>query len=60
MANIIYRQMPASRELPQQIATPRAKAWMQKPQGGAHFSYKSPGVHEGMVIDEIDTCISGE
>ena len=34
VANIVYRQMPAPRELPQQIPTPRAKAWMQKPQGG--------------------------
>ena len=30
MANLIYRQMPAPRELPQQIF-PLAKAWMQSP-----------------------------
>ena len=29
--------MPASWELPQQIPDPRAKAWMQKPQGGGKF-----------------------
>ena len=30
---------------------------MQKPQGGANFWCKSPGVRRGMVMDEIDTCI---
>ena len=34
MANIVYRQMPAPQEPPQQIPAPRAIAWMQKPQGG--------------------------
>ena len=37
MAEIIYRQMPAPRELSQQIPTPQAKARMQKPQGGGKF-----------------------
>ena len=37
---------------------PRAKARMQKPQGGGKFWCKSPGVRGGMVMDEIDTCIS--
>ena len=39
MANIVYRQLqlPAPWELSQQIAAPRAKAWMQKPQGGGKF-----------------------
>ena len=37
MAKIVYRQMPAPRELPQQMPAPRAKARMQKPQGGGKF-----------------------
>ena len=43
MANIVYRQMPAPREPPQQILAGRAKAWMQKPHGGANFWCRSPG-----------------
>ena len=31
VGDIIYRQMPTPRELPQQIPAPQAKAWMQKP-----------------------------
>ena len=61
MANIVYRQMPAPRELPQQIPAPqaiKAIAWMQKPQGGSKRLVKSQGVRGGMVMDEIDTCIS--
>ena len=61
MANIDYRQMPAPRELPQQIPAPRAKAWMQKPQGGGKFLVQIPrGARGGgrMVMDEIDTCIT--
>ena len=39
----------------------RAKAWMQKPQSGGKFLVQIPGgAHGGMVIDEIDTCISGK
>ena len=56
MAKIVYIQMPAPRELSQQIPGPRAKARMQKPQVGANFWCKSPGVSGGMVMDEIDTC----
>ena len=60
MANIVYRQMPAPQELLQQIPAPRAKAWMQKPQGGGKFLVQVPGVRgRGMVMDEIDTCITG-
>ena len=57
MASIVYTQMPAPWELPQQIPATRAKAWMQKPQGGGKFLCKSTGVSGGMVMDEIDTCI---
>ena len=48
MAKIVYRQMPA----------PRAKARMQTPQGGGKFLVQFPGGVRGMVLDEIDTCIS--
>ena len=47
MANIIYRQMPAPRELSQQIPAPWAKAWMQKPQGLKKFLVQIPGVRGG-------------
>ena len=59
MATIVYRQMPDPRELSQQIPSPLpgAKARMEKPQGGGKFLVKIPGVREGMVMDEIDTCI---
>ena len=61
MAKIVYGQMPAPRELPQQIpAPPRAKAWMQKPQGGGKFLVQIPGVRGGgMVMAKIDSCIIG-
>ena len=31
---------------------------MQKPQGGGRFLVQIPGVRGGMVMDEIDTCIT--
>ena len=55
MGKIVYREMPAPQELSQQI--PRAKARMQKPQGGGKFLVQIPGVRGGMVMDETDTCI---
>ena len=58
MAKIVYRQMPTPQELPQQILTPLAKARMQKPRVGAKFLEQIPGGARGMVMDEIDTCIS--
>ena len=39
--------MLAPRELPQQIPTPRTKAWMQKPQGGGKFLVQIPGGTRG-------------
>ena len=40
--------MPATLELPQQIPAPRAKAGMQKPQGGGKFLVQIPeGAREG-------------
>ena len=59
MAKIVYRQMRASRELSQQIPTPRAKARMHKPHGGGKFLVQIPGgARGGVVMDEIDTCIT--
>ena len=59
MAKIVYRQMPAPRELPQQMPAPWAKARMQKPQGGGKFLVQIPGSARGRVVmDEIDTCIN--
>ena len=55
MAKIVYSQMPAPRDLPQQI--PRAKIRVQKPQNGAKFRCKSPGVREEMVMAKIDSWI---
>ena len=47
MAKIVYRQMPAPQELSQQIPAPRAKARMQKPQGGGKFLVQIPGGARG-------------
>ena len=59
MAKIVYRQMSAPLELSQQIPATRAKGRMQKPQGGGKFLVQIPGgAREGMVMDEIDTCIN--
>ena len=37
---------------------PRPKAWMQKTQGGGKFFVQIPAGARGVVMDEIDTCIS--
>ena len=55
-ANIVYRQMPAPPELPQQIP------W-EKPQGGGKFLVQILEVHGGLggggwLLFEIDTCIT--
>ena len=47
VAKIVYRQMPAPRELSQQISAPRAKARMQKPQGGGKFLVQISGGARG-------------
>ena len=47
MAKIIYRQMPAPRERPQQMPAPRTKARIEKPQGGSKFLVQIPGVARG-------------
>ena len=57
MAKLVYRQMPASRELPQQMPaprelpqqmpSPRAKARMQKPQSEGKCLVQIPGVRGG-------------
>ena len=43
MGKIVYRQMLAPQELPQQMPTPWAKSRMQKPQGGSKFLVQIPG-----------------
>ena len=43
MAKIVYRQMPAPRELPQQMPAPWTKARIQKPQCGGKFLVQIPG-----------------
>ena len=57
MAKIVYRQMSAPRELPQQISVSRAKARMQNPQGGGKFFMQIPEVRGGIVMAKIDSCI---
>ena len=60
MAEIVYRQMPAPRDIPQKIPAPRAKIRMQKPQSGGEFSVQIPGGARGggMVMAKIDNCIT--
>ena len=58
MAKIVYRQRPAPRDLLQQIPTSRAKAGMQKPQGGEKFLVQIPGGARGVVMEKIDGCIT--
>ena len=43
MAEIVYRQMPAPRDIPQKMPAHRAKIRMQKPQSGGEFSVQIPG-----------------
>ena len=49
MAKIIYRQMPAPWELPQQMPAPRAKARMQKPWVGEIFGADLRGCAGGWL-----------
>ena len=59
MAEIVKRQMPAPRDIPQKIPAPRAKIRMQKPQSGGEFSVQIPGgARGGMVMAKIDNCIT--
>ena len=44
MAKIVYRQMPAPRELSQQIPAPGQKLVCKSPRVGANFWCKSSGV----------------
>ena len=50
MAKIVYEQMPVPRELPQQMPASRAKARMQKPQGGGKFLVQIPGGARGGLL----------
>ena len=53
MAKIVYRQMPTPLNYPNK--SPQKLA-CKSPWVGANFC-KSPGVREGMIMDEIGTCI---
>ena len=54
MANIVYRQIPAPRDLPKKVSSPREKITMQEPQSGGEFLVQIPGDARGMVIAKID------
>ena len=66
MPKIAYKQMPAPRELPQQIPAPPpdppGKARMRKPKGGGKFLVQIPGGALGrgwwVVMEKIDSCIT--
>ena len=58
MANIVYGTNARPSGAAPTNPRPRAKAWMQKPQGGGKFLVQIPGVRGGMVMDEIDACIT--
>ena len=45
--------MPAPRELPQQIPAPRAKACMQKPQGGGKFFMQTRECAGGWLLQKL-------
>ena len=47
MAKIVYREIPAPRELSQQIPALRAKARIHKPQGGNKFLVRILGGARG-------------
>ena len=65
MAEIVYRQMPAPRELSQQIPASWAKARMQKPQGarGQIFGANPQGCAGGWLwmklIPALMFCTGG-
>ena len=58
MANIVYRQMPTPRELPQQVPVPSSKSLDAKPQDRGKFLVQIPARARGVVMDETDTCIN--
>ena len=59
MAKIVYRQMPAPRDLPQQISAPGRKLGCKSPEVEVDFRYNPRGcVGEGMVMAKIDSCIT--
>ena len=59
MAKSVFRQMPAPLELSQQIPPPPGKSWDAKTPGrGQIFGANPRGCAGGMVMDEIDTCIT--
>ena len=49
MAKIVYRQMPARRELPQQITAPGQKLGCKSPRVGANFGANPRGCAGGWL-----------
>ena len=49
MTKIVYRQMPAPREVPQQIPAPGQKLGCKSPRGGGRFWCKSRGCAGGWL-----------
>ena len=58
MANIVYRQMLAPRELSQQIPAPGQKLECKSPRLGQIFGANPRGCAGGMVMAKIDSCIT--
>ena len=59
MAKIFYRQMPAPRELSQQIPTPGQKLGCKSPRVGTKFWCESPGCAGRMVMHEVIPALMG-
>ena len=59
MAKIVYKQMPAPRELSQQIPAPGQMLGCKTPGWGQIFGANPRRCARGggVVMDEIDTCI---
>ena len=53
MSKIVYRQMPAPRDLPPQIPAPRVKIKMQKPESRGKVSVHGWGWLQQKLIDAL-------
>ena len=53
----LLRQMPRPSGVIATNPRPWQKLGFKSPRVGANFWCKSPGVREGIVMDEIDTCV---
>ena len=57
MAKIVYRKVPAPRSYPNK--SPRAKASVQKPQGGGIFFMQIPGGAGGWLWQKLTAALPG-